>query len=83
MRSSEHAQLNYYKMNLSPPLTSLLSCSFFSSSSQVAFLCVMARGVDGMQTSVIVEPLGTVRLVLDVMSDLLQVLEVRPEYMKT
>ncbi len=36
-----------------------------------------------MQTSVIVESLGTVRLIVDVMSDLLQVLEVRPEYMIT
>ncbi len=36
-----------------------------------------------MQTSVIVESLGTVGLVVDVMSDLLQVLEVRPEYMIT
>lgn len=36
-----------------------------------------------MQTAVIVEPLGTVCLVLYVMSDLLQVLEVRPEYMIT
>lgn len=82
MRSSEHAQLNYYKMNLCL-LSHPYSTARFFSSSQVAFLCVMARGVDGMQTSIIVEPLGTVRLVLDVMSDLLQVLEVGPGYMKT
>lgn len=48
--------------------------------SQVALLRVSGRG-DGMQTSVIVEPLGSVRLVVDVVSDFLQVLEVRPEHM--
>lgn len=49
--------------------------------SQVALLRVVAGRGDGMQTSVIVEPLGSVRLVVDVVSDFLQVLEVRPEHM--
>lgn len=80
MRSSEHAQLNYYKMNLCLLSHPYYLARFFSS--QVAFLCFVARGGDGMQTSVIVKPLGAVCLVVDVVSDLLQVLEVRPEDMK-
>lgn len=43
---------------------------------QVALLGVAAG--DGVQTSVLVQSLGPVGFVVDVMSDLLQVLEVRP-----
>lgn len=43
---------------------------------QVALLGVV--GGDGVQTSVLIQSLGSVRFVMDVMSDLLQILEVRP-----
>lgn len=44
---------------------------------QVAFLGVIAGY--GVQTSILVQSLGTIGFIVNVMSDLLQILEVRPE----
>lgn len=56
---------------------SLIILSLTDSLLQVAFLCAVA-GWDWMESSIVVEPFGPVHLVIDVVSDLLQVLEVRP-----
>lgn len=44
---------------------------------QVAFLGVIAGY--GVQTSILIQSLGTIGFIVNVMSDLLQILEVRPE----
>lgn len=53
--------------------TLLRSLSHSLTLSQVALLRVAAGG-DGVKSSVVVEPLGAVRLIVDVVGDLLQVL---------
>lgn len=51
-----------------------------STAELLASLQVALLGVtDGVQASVLVQSLGTVRFVVNVMGDFLQILEVRPE----
>ena len=67
--SSASASLHCFSLSLCTiPLTDWL---------QVAFLGVV--GGYGVQTSVLVQSLGSIGFIVDVMSHLLQILEVRPE----